>query len=378
MSIFKKTILLLVLVMCLFVALTGCKQSGGSDKVTIVDMDGEAITITKNPQKVACCRSAYDLLIAFGLGDKIDGVDKKVLANPWTAVFYPESKNHYAYEYENSYELYLSRGVDLVFSPEKRITDDLREHGINAVTVKLYGTPTFDDYIHSFSNMIAQIWPDAKVQEASKAWNDKLDKAILDITTELAKHNLPKEKLFYVRGDKDKGIGYTDTKGCFAEYAYRVLGFDCMSSQLDSYGNSVSAEALCEYNPDVFVMGGVYQLKHVAEIKETEPYTTLDAVKNNRIYTIPMGLTQMEQLNALSPEFFYDQANRLYPNIFNYDVKTMIKNSVKAYFGTDLTDQQVEYMLNGLNPDGGSLYWWIKSRYYSYYYLYVFSSSCLY
>ena len=354
----KKVFLTILVLVFSMVVLVGCsnKTNTESDKVTIVDMDGESITIKKNPTKVACCRSAYDLLIAFGLGDKIDGVDKKVLANPWTAVFYPESKNHYAYEYENSYELYLSRGVDLVFSPEKRITDDLREHGINAITVKLYGNPTFDNEIHTFSNLIAQIWPDAKVKEASEKWNAKIDKAISDVSTVLEQNNLAKQKLFYVRGDKDKGIGYTDTKGCFAEFAYRVLGFDCMSAQLDSYGNNVSAEALCEYNPDVFVMGGVYQLKHVAEIKETEPYNTLDAVKNNRIYTIPMGLTQMEQLNALSPEFFYDQANRLYPDIFNFDVKTMIKNSVKEYFGTELTDQQVEYMLNGLNPEGGSLY----------------------
>lgn len=354
----KKVFLTILVLVCSMVGLVGCsnKTNKESDKVTIVDMDGESITIKKNPTKVACCRSAYDLLIAYGLGDKIDGVDKKVLANPWTAVFYPDSSKHYAYEYENSYELYLSRGVDLVFSPEKRITDDLREHGINAVTVKLYGTPTFDNYIHSFSNMIAEIWPDAKVKEASEKWNAKIDKAISDITTELAKHNLPNQKLFYVRGDKDKGIGYTDTKGCFAEFAYRVLGFESMCAQLDPYGNSVSAEALCDYKPDVFVMGGIYQAKHVAEIKSTEPYNTLDAVKNNKIYTIPMGLTQMEQLNALSPEFFYDQANRLYPDFFNFDIKTMIKNSVKEYFGTTLTDVQVDYMLNGLNPEGGSLY----------------------
>jgi len=355
-SVLKVFIVTLCLAVCCVGVLTGCTKTPESDKVTIVDMDGETITITKNPQKVACCRSAYDLLIAFGLGDKIDGVDKKVLSNPWTSVFYPESKNHYAYEYENSYELYISRGVDLVFCPEKRITDDLRAHGINAITVKLYGTPTFDNEIHTFSNLIAQIWPDEDVIEASKAWNAKIDKAVSDITTELENHNVTREKLFYVRGDKDKGVDYTDTKGCFAEYAYRILGFDCMSAQLESYGNKVSAEALCEFNPDVFVMGGIYQHKHIADIKVTEPYKSLDAVKNNRLYTIPMGLTQMEQLNALSPEFFYDQANRLYPTIFNYDVKAMIKNSVKAYFGTDLTDQQIEYMLNGLNPTGGSLY----------------------
>ena len=352
----KKLLLVFVFVCLSIFILTACENKSDSDQVTITDMVGDTITIKKNPQKVVCCRSAYDLLIAFGLGDKIDGVDKKVLANPWTAVFYPNCNEHFAYEYENSYELYFSRQIDLVFSPEKRITDDLRNHGINAVTVSLYGTPTFDNFTHAFSNMIAQIWPDDKVKEAVEKWNNKFDKAVLDITTELAKKSMPTQKLFYVRGDKDKGIGYTDTKGCFAEYAYRKLGFDCMSSLLESGSNSVSAEALCEFNPDVFVMGGIYQLKHVEEIKTTEPYTTLDAVKNNKIYTIPMGLTQMEQLNALSPEFFYDQANRLYPNIFNYDVKTMIKNSVKEYFGTDLTNTQVEYMLNGLSPTGGSLY----------------------
>lgn len=356
-SIFKKLFLVFILASLCVLTLTACENKSDSDLVTITDMVGDAITIKKNPQKVACCRSAYDLLIAFGLGDKIDGVDKKVLANPWTAVFYPGCSKHFAYEYENSYELYISRGIDLVFSPEKRITDDLLSHGINAVTVSLYGNPTFDDQIHAFSNMVAKIWPDAKVKEAVEKWNAKIDKAISDVTTELGKWNYPiHQRVFYVRGDKDKGIGYTDTKGCFVEFAYRMLGCDCMCAQLDSYGNNVSAEALCEYNPAIFVMGGIYQLKHVEDVKTTEPYNTLDAVKNNKIYTIPMGLTQMEQLNALSPEFFYDQANRLYPTIFHYDVKTMIKDSVKEYFGTDLTDEQVEYMLNGLNPTGGSLY----------------------
>lgn len=132
----KKIIVFVVTIVCCIFMFIGCGNNVELDEVTITDMDGEEIIIKKNPQKVACCRSAYDLLIAFGLGDKIDGVDKKVLSNPWTEVFYPESSNHFAYDYENSYELYISRGVDLVFSPEKRITDELREHGINAVTVK--------------------------------------------------------------------------------------------------------------------------------------------------------------------------------------------------------------------------------------------------
>ena len=56
------------------------------------------------------------------------------------------------------------------------------------------------------------------------------------------------------------------------------------------------------------------------------------------------------------PIFFYDQANKIYPEYFSYDISTMVKQTIKEYFGTDLTDNQVSYMLNGLNPEGGSLY----------------------
>lgn len=336
----------------------GCgEKEDGNNKVTVVDMVGDSIEIAKNPKKVACVsRTTYDLLVAYGLGGKIDGVYKKVLDNSWTSVFYPQSVNHFSYEYEPNHELLISRGVDLVLSPEKYITDALREHGINAITVSLYGNPTFDNYVTYFSNLVTQIWDDEAIKTKANDWNNKVHKAINDITSELSKHNIPKKKLFYVRGDKDKGIQYTDTKGSFTEYAYRVLGFENMSSTLVNGQEQPSKEAICDFNPDVFVMGGIYQRKHINDIKTTEPFTNLDAVKNNQIYTIPMGLTQMEQLNALTHVFFYDQANKLYPEIFNFDVKSSIKSSVKEYFGTDISDTQIQFMLDGLNPEGGELY----------------------
>ena len=82
----------------------------------------------------------------------------------------------------------------------------------------------------------------------------------------------------------------------------------------------------------------------------------LESVKNNRIYTIPIGFTQMEQVNIFTAEFFYDQANKLYPNIFNYDVNTMLKESIKEWFNVELSDIQIQYMLTGLGPDGEEMY----------------------
>ena len=126
--------------------------------------------------------------------------------------------------------------------------------------------------------------------------------------------------------------------------------------------NKLSMRAICllameiiNINPDVFVAGGIYQNKNINILKTTEPYKDLDAVKNNKIYSIPIGFTAFEQLSAMTPIFFYDQANKLYPEYFNYNVAKMTKETIKEYFGTDLTDNQIAYMLQGLGPQGNPL-----------------------
>ena len=353
---YKKTFVPLLVALISLGAITGCSNKDEKqEQISVTDMVGTTITINKNPKKVACIsRTTYDLLVAYGVGDKIDGAYKGTLNNAWVPLIYPESKNHYVYEYNNSSELFLSRGVDLVFAPEKYIADDLNEHGVPALCVSLYGNPTFDDYVTYLSQLVTKIWDGDEIKAKATAWENKVTKAISDVTTELAKHDITKKKLFYVRGDKDRGIGYTDTQGSFTEYAYRSLGFDFVGSTLTTPQPSV--EEIVAQNPDVFVCGGQYQNKNLNILKTEEPYTNLDAVKNNKVYNIPIGFTAFEQLSAMTPIFFYDQANKIYPDYFSYNVSSMIKETVKEYFGTDLTDNQVSYMLNGLNPEGESLY----------------------
>ena len=353
----KRQILPLLVAVLSIGAITACsnKSEEKQEAIAVIDMVGTTITINKNPKKVACIsRTTYDLLVAYGLGDKIDGAYKGTLNNDWVPLIYPESNNHYVYEYENSHELFLSRGVDLVFAPEKYIADDLNAHGIPALCVSLYGNPTFDDYVTYLSQLVTKIWDGNEIKTKAAAWENKVTTAINDVTTELAKHDVSKKKLFYVRGDKDKGIGYTDTKGSFTEYAYRSLGFDFIGASLTT--NKPSKEEIVAQNPDVFVCGGQYQNKNINALKTEEPYTNLDAVKNNKVYNIPIGFTAFEQLSAMTPIFFYDQASKIYPEYFSYNISSMVKQTIKEYFGTDLTDTQVSYMLNGLSPEGGSLY----------------------
>ena len=353
----KKTSMpFLVVALASIGAITGCSNKDNqNNQISVTDMVGTTITITKNPKKVACIsRTTYDLLVAYGVGDKIDGAYKGTLKNSWVPLIYPESANHYVYDYNNSAELFISRGVDLVLAPEKYIADDLNAHGVPALCVSLYGTPTFDNYVTFLSQLVTKIWDGDDIKNKANSWENKVNSAIDDVKTELAKHELTPKKLFYVRGDKDKGVGYTDTQGSFTEYAYRTLGFSFVGSTLTT--TNPSKEEIVEQNPDVFVCGGQYQNKNINALKTEEPYVNLDAVKNNKVYNIPIGLTAFEQLSAMTPIFFYDQANKIYPEYFDYDIPSMVKSTIKEYFGTDITDTQVSFMLQGLSPEGGSLY----------------------
>ena len=103
------------------------------------------------------------------------------------------------------------------------------------------------------------------------------------------------------------------------------MGFNFAGATLST--TKPSAEEIVKINPDIFVAGGIYQNKNINLLKTTDPYKELDAVKNNKIYSIPIGFTAFEQLSAMTPIFFYDQANKIYPEYFNYDIAKMVKET---------------------------------------------------
>ncbi|MDD3383437.1 MAG: ABC transporter substrate-binding protein [Bacilli bacterium] len=350
----KKKINTILIILFAFL-IVSCANSGNnssnySSTIIVTDMIGEKLEIKKNPSKVACVsRTTYDLLIAFGLGDKIDGAYKSIYNNVWVETIYPKSVNEYQYNYEEGYETFISRNVDLVFAPEKYIADGLKDHGIKALNVSLYGNPTFDEYVYFFADLVTQIWDYDYVKTKANVWKNRVKEAIDTVIAD-TKKEVKEKSLFYVRGDKNKGIGYTDQAKAFTEYAYRIMGFDFVGARLDT--NTPSSEEIVAENPDIFVIGGIYQNVLINTLETTEPYTKLNAVKNHEIYTIPVGLTMFEQLSAMTPIFFYDQANKLFPNSCSYDVKSMTKSTIKEYFGTELSDQQIEYMFEGKDSKG--------------------------
>ena len=61
------------------------------------------------------------------------------------------------------------------------------------------------------------------------------------------------------------------------------------SDVLNLEGQEVTAEEIFSLNPDVIIVGGVYQHVLIDQLKNTDGWKDLNAVKNGRVYNNPYG-----------------------------------------------------------------------------------------
>lgn len=346
-------LLVVVIVMSAF-TFTGCNTDDEKDTITVTDMAGAEVLVPKNVTKIAAVSpSTADLMIAFGLGDKIDGVYRTVNDNEWATTIYPDSANFYGYDYDESAESYFSRGVDLILLPDPTTVEELRKSGLTVLNIRQFASENFDEYLFTFSEILRQIFPE--VSEKVDEWQRRMNIAIDDISDKIEGANKP--SVYYIYGDKLNGRGshlaYTDMPTSFVASLFRKLNVFFVSENFTS--NRPSEEEVLATNPDIIIIGGIYQKYLYDELLANSTWNKLDAVVNSRVYNIPVGYAPFEQNSVESPLFLYDMANKIYPDLFNYDIKTMTKECYSYWFNINLTDSQVEFLLDGLSPSGQPL-----------------------
>ena len=352
---FTKKILLLVSILSVILFITACQNKSDDETIIIVDMAGTSVEIPKKISKVAAVSpSTADLMIAFGLGDKIDGVYRTVNDNEWATTIYPNSVNFYKYEYDESAESYFSRDVDLILLPDPSTVESLRNSGLNVLNIRQFAPDNFDDYLFTFSEILRQIFPEVspKIDE----WQGRMNTAINDISSKLNNYH-ESLTLYYIYGDKLNSRGshlaYTDMPNSFIASLLKKLNVSFVSENFTS--NRPSEEEVLATNPDIILIGGIYQKFLLNELINNQTWNKLDAVINDKVYNIPVGFSPFEQNSVESPIFLYDLANKIYPDLFDYDIEALTKECYQFWFNVTLTDQQIQYLLDGLSPTGQPL-----------------------
>jgi iron complex transport system substrate-binding protein len=116
-----------------------------------------------------------------------------------------------------------------------------------------------------------------------------------------------------------------------------------------------TAEAILQLNPDYIIVGGAYQHAIIDTARTNAAWRSLSAFANDNVFNIGVGFVMFEQNGVELTIYLADLANKIYPEIFNFDVEGLLKETMKTYFGKDLLDVDIHNMLHGLKRNGQPL-----------------------
>lgn len=343
--------------------LSGCGGSGESTStlptssepttITVTDMEGKEVVVPRNVKKVACIsQSATDLMIAFGLGDKITGTYRSFTYNKWAEVLYPNAKNYKAYSYSVSAEELLADGIELVIIQDTENAQSFRNAGIPVIGVHQYSpTGAFDDEVYDVAKILGTVFPEAK--EKADAWIKDVKDTISEIKLKIGDVN-SERTIYYVNGEKSKGLYYSDGGNSMISRVYDVANMRLATEKYEVINvHKVSDEEMIALNPYAMMIGGAYQNNLVDSLNESPVWSTLDCNTNNRVYRIPVCMVGIENVSAETPLMLKYTASLF--NEYTFDLKAEMKSSIKKYFNYDLSDSDVNNMANGLDKDGNRM-----------------------
>ena len=344
----KKVVLIgLLLVLCF-----GCNNKiiKGNYKY-VVDMEGTKVEIPNKIERVACIsQSATDLMIAFGLGEKIYGTYRSFMYNTWAPILYPYAKNYKSYSYSVSAEELINDKIDLILIQDTENIEALRKTNIPVIAVHQFtNDEEFDDEVFDIARILKETFPECK---------DRADYWIKDVkrTIEEVK-NISKDSseiVYYINGEKAKGLYYSDGGQSMISRVLHIAGVKLATEKYSVLNvHKVSDEEMINLNPDAILIGGAYQNILVNELKNSSVWSSLDANKNNKVYRIPVCMVGIENVSAETPLMIKYIAS-LFSN-YQFNIGDEMKKSIKYYFNYDLTNSDVEYMLNGLDCNGQNM-----------------------
>ena len=337
------------LALAFLICMAGCDQVPSGATRTIIDSTGDEVKIPAEVNTVINL-SAYgsQVMVGLGLGDYLIGAHNETVESPWIVEMYPRIEEISIYEYETSAEVLLAANADVVFVEDAEYARTLRAKGVSAVNFSYY---TIDEMKQTIA-MLGEILGDDAAEKCTQ-YIEYLD-ANIALVAESLEGTLPqKETLYYINGVSNKGLykttGNGSTNCACAELSYTIFA---TASLIESPANRVDSEAILAVNPENIIIGGVYQHVLYDELFATPEWSNNSAVQNGHVFKVPMGISAWNRYGLEIALMIPWTSAVVYPEYFEYDVHQATKDFYLAFAGYELSDLQVQYILEGLTPSG--------------------------
>jgi len=319
---------------------------------TIVDMDENKVEVPVKPQRIACMHAvSSNRIIILGGGDRLTLM---MQPTPWTDKLFPEIKNvEVTKTFTGNVEQLLRLKADLVlYSPNPGEVKKYQEAGIRyACGFSVQKRPrTMDEFMDNFKRQVTffgdLLGPDA--QAKAKKYNEYFDekiKEILSITSRIDKKDWP--KVYY--GGRSGNPLYSQGNSSVMQWFTDVAGGDYLPGELADNFCEVNMEKVLSWDPDIILMSGAGDA--FDSVAKNSNWATTRAVKNGKIYKIPVGTFLWEQAGGEAILLAIYMAKLFHPDQFkDWDMIKEMKSFFFEVYRKNITDEDAERILKCLPP----------------------------
>lgn len=274
------------------------------------------ITFDKAPERVvAIYQNSIETLLALGLEDKIvaaAGLDHDV-KDEYKDAF---SKVNYLEDFTPSKETIIMEKPDFILSwysifDDKRLgdIDYWNENGVNTY-MSLNSGVVSERTIENEINDILNLGKIFNVEEKAQALVDEITSTVSEVSSKVS--NEEKQSAMVIEFYDDEI--YTYGSKTLAGDMVTKLGAELLNPE----GGNIGAEDLIKLNPDCIFVSYMDRgnenvpVEEINKILENPAFASLSAVKNKRVYSIPLG--DMYSSGIRTIDGINTFANELYEN----------------------------------------------------------------
>lgn len=359
-----KKIALLAAALVMVVGLAACgtnnkssqKNSAADKTVTITDQADNKVTVPKKIKRIAVA-GIYPLpsviSVFFNSADKIVGMPEPSMIaakNSLLSELYPEilkantsfNKN----DNINTEEL-KKLNPDVVFytAENKKMKKTLENAGFTAVGVSVSkwdynSVKTLNHWISLLSKLFPENNRAKIVKNYSNDVSQKIQKRVGNLTAE------QKQKVFFLFQYDGKSIA-TSGKHFFGQYWTDAIGAVNAGAGMNTDNSTpVNMEQVYKWDPQVILITNFTKAQPAdlyGNKMGSNDWSKIDAVKNKRVYKMPLGMYRSYTPGVDTPVTLWWMAKTVYPEQFkDINIRKETKAYYKKVFNVELTDKQAD------------------------------------
>jgi len=346
--------------MLLLVAASTVASSAIAEPITftdqrdrIVELDGVAEKVVTIPIPAASLFMAVD-----GGTDKLVGMhplSKAAIKGHILETFYPDSLKIPSdiagpgFNFNPNVEALLSLDPDLVFQwghLNDDIVDPMTNAGLNVALIKIGK----EEFTRRWLTMMGAITGNEEKAAQMISWRDDVQEEIKAETDKIAANERPRVLYFMNYLSKLRVAGGKS----YNNFYINLAGGQNAAAELGMFVD-VGPEQVIEWDPEVILLNGFEKKLSPQDVYNNPLFADLSAVKNRRVYKMPLGGYRWDPPNQESPLTWLWLSMVLHPDRFDWDLAKRIDANYKTMYGQGVSAENIKKILRfTMNKDAAN------------------------